>query len=291
MQRSIGSSFRLMSSAAALATAMSSSLALAQQAPELPQPSPKSRVEQRVGLTDFAVDYSSPGVKEREIWGKLVPYDTLWRTGANAATTLTASRDFTFGGKPVAAGTYAVFTIPGKKSWTIILNTNTKGSSTVGYDDAKDVARVTAEPEKVAERERLTFLFANTTDDSTRLDLEWAKLRVSVPIAVDTQAQALGNIDKAVADAWRPHFAAARYLLDSGGDLDKAQGYIDSSISIKATWWNNWVRAQILGKQGHPAEAVAAGEKALELGKGDTIFEQFFAEQVSKALADWKKKS
>ena len=86
----------------------------AQSAPELPQPSPKARVEQRVGLTDFAVAYSSPGVKGRPIWGELVPYGELWRSGANAATTLQASRDFTFGGVRVPAGTYALYTIPGK---------------------------------------------------------------------------------------------------------------------------------------------------------------------------------
>jgi hypothetical protein len=116
--------------------------ARAQAAPELPQPSPKARVEQRVGLTDFAVDYSSPGVKGRKIWGGLVPYDELWRTGANAPTTLKASRDFTFGGTAVPAGTYSLFTIPGKKSWIVILNTNLAVAATRGYDEKNDVARV-----------------------------------------------------------------------------------------------------------------------------------------------------
>ena len=90
----------------------------AQSAPELPAPSPKARVEQRVGLVDFSVDYSSPAVKARQIWGGLVPYDRPWRTGANAATKLTASKDFVFAGKAVPAGSYALYTIPGKASWT-----------------------------------------------------------------------------------------------------------------------------------------------------------------------------
>ena len=264
--------------------------ALAQSAPDLPQPSPKGRVEQRVGVTDFAVDYSSPGVKNRAIWGGLVPYDHLWRTGANAATKLTASRDFTFAGTAVPAGTYSLFTIPGKGSWTVILNKNAI-ATTAEYNEQNDVARITVTPEASPQRERLVFLFSNTTDDSTRLDLEWAKLRVSIPIQVDTHAYALGNIQKAVDDAWRPHFASARWLLDNGGDLQVARGYIDTSIGIKSTWWNNWVKAQILAKQGHTADAVAAAEQAQILGKGDPVFEGVFKEDVAKAIADWKKKS
>ena len=89
---------------------------------ELPQPSPAARVEQQVGVTKFSVAYSSPGVKGRQVWGQLVPYDELWRTGANAATTLEASRDFSFGGKQVPAGSYALYTIPTKSTWTVILN-------------------------------------------------------------------------------------------------------------------------------------------------------------------------
>ena len=262
-----------------------------QQAPELPQASPKARVEQRVGLTDFAVDYSSPAVKGRKIWGELVPHDELWRTGANASTTLTASRDFTFGGTAVPAGTYALLTIPGKKTWTVILNSNLKmQGGTAGYDQANDVARITVKPSDADERERLTFLFADTTDTSTRLDMEWEELRLSVPIQVDTTAQAQANIDRAVEEAWRPHFSAARWLLDNNGSTDQALGYIDISIAIKSTWWNNWVRAQILAKIGRTNDAIAAAEKAQTLGKDDRVFQQFFAPQVTKAVVDWKKK-
>jgi len=274
-----------------LSTATIVSHAAAQVAPELPQPSPKARVEQRVGLTDFAVDYSSPGVKARKIWGSLVPYDQLWRTGANAATTLKASRDFTFGGTAVPAGTYSVFTIPGKKAWTVILNTNLTVAATRGYDEKNDVARISVTPESAPFRERLAFQFSDTTDEATRLDIDWEKLRVSVPITVATTAQARANIDKALDDAWRPHFLSARWLLDSNGDLTQALGYIDTSIGIKSTWWNNWVKAQILAKQGHTAEAVAAAEQAQALGNGDPVYEGFFKDEMVKTIADWKKKS
>lgn len=278
-------------SAGLLAALMLALPAHAQSALELPQPSPPASVKQRVGLTDFTVSYSSPGVKGRKIWGELVPYDELWRTGANAPTTLEASRDFDFGGTSVPAGTYSVFTIPGTKSWTFILNKNLKVAATRGYDQKDDVARVTVTPEKVPARERMAFLFSDTTDNSTRLDLEWEKLRVSMPIRVDTNTQALGNIDKALGEAWRPHFTSARYLLDNGGDLTRALALIDQSIAIKETWWNHWVRAQVLAKQGRAADAVAAAEKAQTLGRGDEVFEGFFKPQVAKAVEDWKKKS
>lgn len=277
----------LLAFAAVLATAS----ARAQSSPELPAPSPKARVEQRVGVTDFSVDYSSPGVKGRQIWGGLVPYDELWRTGANAATTLQASRDFVFGGKKIPAGTYTLLTIPTRDSWTVILNSDTKLPGTRGYEKKKDVARITVRPEAASHRERLAFSFVDTTDDATRLDLEWEKLRVSVPIQVETAAQAKANIDKALDEAWRPHNASARYLLDTGGDLGQALGYADTSIAIKPTWTNHWVKAQILAKQGRSNDAVASAEQASRLGKGDPIFEGFFKEQVSRSIADWKKSS
>ena len=277
--------------AAAAFAALALPAAAQQGAPELPQASPKARAEQQVGLTEIAVTYNSPGVKGRTVFGELVPYDELWRTGANAATTLEASRDFTFGGTKVPAGSYALYTIPGKTSWTVILNKNPGANGTRGYDKANDVARATVTPTTVPARERLAFLFANTTDDATRLDLEWDTVRVSVPVTVDTKAQASANIDKAVADAWRPHFASARYLLDSGGNLEQAIGYIDTSIAIKPTWWNTWVKAQILAKQGKRSEAVVAAEEAQQLGKGDEIFEGFFKAPVAEAIADWKQPS
>jgi hypothetical protein len=259
------------------------------QTPEVPQPSPKARVDQRVGVTDFSIEYSSPGVKGRKIWGEVVKYDEPWRTGANAATKLTVSRDFTFGDKTVPAGSYSVFTIPTKASWTVILNSDVAASPS-SYDTKKDVARLTVKPASVALRERLGFFFVDTTDESTRIDLEWEKLRISVPVKVDTNTFVAAAIDKSLSEAWRPHFVAARHLLESNGDLDKALGYVDSSIGIQPTWWNNWVKGQILAKKGKGADAVAAAEKAMELGKGDTVFENFFKAEVTKQIGDWKKK-
>lgn len=282
---------RILSILTAAALALPS-LAPAQSAPELPQASPLARVVQRVGVTEIEVQYSSPGVKGREIWGGLVPYGELWRTGANAPTTLSATRDFTFGGKAVPAGTYGLLTIPAKDAWTVILTKNAKlQGGTRGYDQKEDAARITVKPEAAPMRERLLFLFSDTTDESTRLDLEWEKLRLSIPITVETEKQVMENIDKAIEESWRPHMTSARWLLENGGDLGKALEYVDTSIDIRPTWWNHWVKAQILAKQGKSADAVAAAEQAQKLGKDDDIFTQFFSPQVEKAIADWKKKA
>jgi hypothetical protein len=268
--------------------AVSTHTVAAQAAPELPAPSPKARVEQRVGLTDFVVDYSSPGVKGRPVFGKLVPYDKPWRTGANAPTTLSASREFTFGDKKIPAGKYGLYTIPGKATWTVALSSQLDTWGNDGFDPAKDVARITVKPTPIKMRERLTFLFSAMTDDNARLELEWEKVRLPIPLAVDTKAQAQANIDKAVDEAWRPHFASARYLLESGGDLNKALSLADASIAVKPTWWNNWVRAQVLAKQNKLPDAAAAGEKAQQLGTGDRVYEGFFKADVAKAVTDWK---
>ncbi|MFN7135432.1 MAG: DUF2911 domain-containing protein, partial [Myxococcales bacterium] len=289
-RRSLRSSLaaRVLSGALAFAVLVPGA-ASAQTAPEIPQPSPLARAQQRVGVTDFAIEYSSPAVKGRPVWGGLVPYDQLWRTGANAATRLEVSRDFTFGDKQVPAGKYAVYSIPGKTSWTVILNSNAMASGTQGYDQKNDAARVTVKPETLPnKRERLTFLFSDTTDDATNLDLEWDKLRVRVPVKVDTRSHVQASIQKSLDEAWRPHFVSARYLLDSGGDVDRALEYANTSLAIKPTWWASWVKAQLHGKKGQKAEALAAAQQADTLGKGDMIYEQFFKEQVTKASAQWK---
>src|ERR1051325_11820759 len=149
-----GCCFVVVAAVAATAAAMPCA-AWAQSATGLPAPSPKARVEQRVGITDLSIDYSSPGVKGRKIWGEVVPYDKVWRAGANAPTKLTVSRDFTFGGTAVKAGSYSLFVTPGKKTWTVALNTDLAATQD-SHDDKNDVAKVAVQPAALpALRERL----------------------------------------------------------------------------------------------------------------------------------------
>lgn len=253
---------------------------------ELPQASPPAQVHQRVGVTDLSVHYSSPGVKGRKIYGGLVPYEKLWRTGANKATRFETSRDVVFGGKKVKAGAYSVFTVPGAKGWTVVLNANTELWGTGGYDKKQDVVRVTAKPTKIPQRERLTFLFSDTTEAGTRLDLEWDTVRISVPITVDTKGQVLASIDETLGAAWGPYMRAADYLLDNGGSLETALGYVDTSISLKKHWRNQWVKAQILKKMGKPEPAKKLVEAALASGDDSGAF-RFYSGQMKDALKRW----
>lgn len=256
---------------------------------ELPAASPAAKVSQRVGLTDISVEYSSPAAKGRKIWGDVVPWDKPWRTGANAATKITFSRDVSFGGLAVPAGTYAIVSFPTPKGWEIVLNKNlAMGDAAREYDAKQDLGRVKATTASIAPRERLTFLFAGTTDNDTSLDLEWEKLRVSVPIKVETVAQSLSNIKKALEAAWRPHANAARYLSDTQKDYPAALTAVDASIAIASTWLNNWIKADILFKQGKVGEARKYAQMAWDLGEKDPNF--YYKDQVAKALKEWKEK-
>lgn len=256
---------------------------------ELPAASPAAKVTQRVGVTDISIDYSSPGVKGRKVWGDVVPFDKVWRTGANAATKITFSRDVTFGGKPVPAGTYSIVSMPSQKGWKVMLNKELGLWATPApYSAANDVASVAATTTEIPNRERLTFIFSNTTDDSTSLDLEWEKLRVSVPIKVDSAAHAKASIQAAVDGSARMHANAARYLADTAKDLPAALKQADASVAIQSNWFNQWIRADILARMGNYAEARKSAQVAWDLGQKDKNF--FFRDQVSKALADWKTK-
>ena len=257
----------------------------AAQTVDLPRPSPFAKVSQMVGLTEVAVEYSSPAVRGRKIWGGLVPYGKVWRIGANMATKLTVSKEVTIGGKEVPAGAYSLHTIPAQGSWTVIVNKNPT-AQTREYKPELDVVRLTVKPKAVAARERLTFIFADTTETTTSLDLEWAGLRVSIPIKASTEAQVAAALKDLEGGLWRPDTLAARYLLESRKDYDRALKFVDRSLSLKEEWFNSWTKAQILAAKGKRAEACPYALKAQALGEKAPFF--FFADEVKKAVADWR---
>lgn len=256
---------------------------------DLPRPSPNAKVSQFIGLTEITVDYSSPAVKGRKVWGELVPYDKMWRTGANQATKITFSRDSNLAGHPVPAGSYALFTIPSKGAWTVILNKKAEQSGTGSdYQESLDLVRFQVHPKPAPMRERMAFLFSDFTDDKGELDLEWEKLRLPIPIKVDTETQALANIKKTLDGTWREYAMSARYLADTKKDYDTALRYVDQSIALKEDWFNLWVKATIVAAKGNHKEAVALGERSYELGKKADVF--FLEGEIKKTLAEWKKK-
>jgi tetratricopeptide (TPR) repeat protein len=274
--------------AAALAVAALACPASAQQL-ELPRPSPNAKVSQFIGVTEVTVDYSSPGVKGRKIWGTVVPYDKVWRAGANSATKVTFSKDVTIDGKPLAAGSYAFFIIPTAAKWTLIFNKDSKNAGVFGYDKAEDVLRVDVKPQPAPMRERLAYSFANFGDAGGNLDLEWEKLRVSLPIKVKTDEQVAASVKGLESVGWSPWANAARWELDKK-NYDQAGALVDKSIQIKETWLNDFVKAQTLAARGNYKDALPLAQKAKELGDkdGDNFF---LKDEVENALKTWKSKS
>ena len=271
-----------------LVLSLAAASALAQQL-ELPRPSPFAKVSQVVGLTEISVDYSSPGVKGRKIWGAVVPHDQVWRAGANAATKVTFSKDIAVGDTPVPAGTYSFFVIPGKSTWTLIVNKEPNQPGAFAYKKEQDLLRYTAKPQAIAMRERLAYLISNFTDEAASLDLEWEKIRVSLPIKLNTDVQAMANIKSATEAGWLPYTQAARYMLDTKKDYDAGLALVEKSLAIKEDWLNVWTKASLLAAKKDYADAYPLAEKAKTLGEGNK--ERFFlADEVSKALAEWKGK-
>jgi Protein of unknown function (DUF2911) len=255
---------------------------------KLPAASPAAKVSQTVGLTDITVDYSSPAVKGRKIWGALVPMDKVWRAGANKATTITFSMPVTVGETAVPAGTYGFFAIPGAASWTLILNKIPEQWGAYEYKQDADLVRLTVKPTAIPNRERLAYAITNFTNDAANIDLEWEKVRVTLPVKLKTGEQTTAAMKKLVDDAWVPMNQAARYSLDQK-DFTNGLMYVDKSIAMREHWFNQWTRAQLLAGAGKFKDASAAAEKAQALGAKDP--EDFPAEEVKKAIAEWKTKS
>lgn len=254
----------------------------------LPSLSPRAEVMQQVGVVEVTVNYSSPGKRDREIWGELVPYGELWRTGANRATTLTTTGDLTVGGEALPAGRYALFTIPGEEEWTVILNKNPDQGGTGSYDEALDQLRFTAKPQKGPARERLTFLFSDTVDTGASLRLEWDGVRVALPIEVDTEVMVKEDITNYVSAASGRFANAARHLAGNE-DYEGALELIEASIAIEETWFNTWLKAQFLHDQEEHKQAYKLAKVALSMGEeaGDGFF---WKDRVETAVAEWPKR-
>jgi hypothetical protein len=259
-----------------------------------PLPSQNAKVMQRIGVTDFTVSYSRPNVKGRKIWGDLVPYDKPWRTGANAATTITSTDDFEVEGKKLAAGSYSIVTIPGKESWIVAFNKDLDLYSKTDYDEKKDALRVTVKPETLpASIETFTIVFRNVTPDSAQLTFNWDLLRIPVLLKVDTKALVLAKGQNAVvnakADDWETPLAVGRtFFNDKIGKPGEAMSFVDRSISIKKTLGNTALKARMLAADGKYAEAVKTGEEAVALAKASP--DKPNIEAFEKVLAEWKAK-
>ncbi|HEY3659732.1 MAG TPA: DUF2911 domain-containing protein [Candidatus Udaeobacter sp.] len=247
---------------------------------EFPAPSQHSVVKQRVGLTDVEVDYSRPNKNNREIFGGLVPYGKVWRTGANAVTKIKFSRAVTLGGKEIPAAEYALFTIPTASEWTIILSKDAKVQSAADYKQENDAARITAIPEALPETiETFTITLNDVKGASATLDLLWDKTRVPVKLSTDDIEQVSKQLDAAVSagtplDA-RTAYQAAAFYYDNNKDLNQAAKWIDQALEKNPdAYFMHYKKAQIQAKLGNKTEATASAQKAIDILKKDKAPDQ-----------------
>lgn len=252
----------------------------------IPALSPKASIMQTAGLTDITIDYSSPAVKGRVIWGDLLPYDSLWRAGANSATKIAFSKDVTIQDVKVPKGSYSIFVIPSKSDWTIILNKDIE-ASTDEYSTKEDIVRIKTKTQTIPHREHLAYTIPDFSDDFAIIALEWEKIRVSFTVKLATNEQAMASINATLTPSWRSYANSANYLLNKKADLDQALKWIDQSITLKDDWYNNWIKAKIFHEKGMNKEAYAIAQKTKELG--DKVEGFFFKSDVEKALGEWKK--
>lgn len=238
------------------------------QSIKTPQPSPGQTIKQDFGISSIELNYSRPGIKGRKIFGDLVPYGKVWRTGANSATRIKFTDDVTIGGQPLKAGEYAIYTVPDEKEWQIIIN---KGSANWGtdYKQEDDILRVKATPVKLDQPvETFTMQFANVKSNSADLQIIWDKTMVSVPITTDVDQKVMAQIDNAMNKDNRPYFQAAMYYMETGRDLNKALTWLDKAIEQNPNaYWVYHQKANVLAKLGKKEEAKTTAQKSMELAK------------------------
>jgi hypothetical protein len=254
-----------------------------------PQASPTTTLKQNFALSTVELSYSRPGIKGRKIFGDLVPYGKVWRTGANQATTLTFGEDVMIGGAKVAAGKYGLLTIPDAKEWTVIISKQTDVTSPDAYKQDQDVVRVKAAVMDLPfSIESFTMSFDDLKSNSLNLGMMWDKVYVSVPITVDVDSKVMKQIDDAMNKDNRPYFTAAQYYYDNGKDLNKALAWVNKAIEPipNAQPWVHTLKTRILVKMGKKEEAKIAANNAIRVANEAKFPE--FAKQNEEILKELK---
>ena len=247
----------------------------AQQNLTLPDVSQHATVTQEVGLTNITIDYHRPGVKGRKLWGALVPYDQVWRAGANQNTTISFSKDVIVDGRTVPAGIYGLHMIPTEKDWTIILSRDYRAWGSFFYDEGNDLMRFTVTPETCEFQEWLIYSFDVVTPNSTTASLKWGKMKVPFEIKIDLHKQVIEDIKIQLtglagffSQAWNQ---AANYCYVNTYDLEQGLNWADRSISINKTAANTFTKALILDDLGKADEAAELKEEAFTIATENEI--------------------
>ncbi len=267
MNRTTASLKRAALSGLALAVTLAASAQL-----KTPAASPHSALEQVVGLTEVAIDYSRPSVKGREIFGGLVPFGEVWRTGANQPSKISFSDDVVLGGEAIPAGQYAFYTIPARDEWTIIIYKNTDLWGAMGYDPKGDLVRFKVKPTQLAQPvESMTFRIDALRNDGALLCLEWDRMRIAIPLEVPTTQKVMSQIEalKGTPAFEDPGvlFSAGTFYHESGKDLETALAWVSKACesSEQPAYWMFARKARLEMELGKKADAKASAEKTLEL--------------------------
>jgi hypothetical protein len=234
-----------------------------------PAPSSTQTIKQEFGLSNVEVSYSRPGVKGRNIFGDLVPFGKVWRTGANNATTITFGDTVMIGNTKVPAGKYGLLTIPDRTQWTIIITRQLDVTSPAAYKQDQDVVRITAQPEDLPFGiESFTIMFNNVKSTAMDIDLIWDKTLVSLPVTTEIDSKIMAQIDNIMAADSRPYYNAAMYYVENGKDQNKALAWFNKAAEVNPkAYWVYYQRASLLSKMGKKQEAVASANKSMELAK------------------------
>ena len=258
-----------------------------------PQPSPKSTLSQVVGLTDVTVEYSRPSAKGRTIFGDLVPFGQLWRTGANANSTVSFSEDVVINGTTLKKGKYAIFTIPKADMWEIDFYATTDNWGLPENWDENDVAaRTNVNPIALGNHvETFTMAVNNITNDSATLDISWEKTMVSVKFEVPTQKAALASIEKVLSGPTSgDYFSSAQYFYQSNGDLNKALTYVNKALELNKDkpFWYNRLKSLIQAKLGDKKGAIETAK--ISLASATEAKNNDYIKMNNDSIAEWSKK-
>lgn len=256
---------------------------------KLPAMSPTQKLTQDFSLSNIEITYSRPSVRGRKVFGELVPFGKVWRTGANAATIIRFGEDVTFGGKDLKAGEYELFTIPGKDNWEVVLNRGKGDWGAYTMDDAKEVLRIQVKPEALAQNiETFTIQVGNMNLSACTIDLMWEKTRVSIPVKANNQDRILADIDKAINKPSIPYYQAASYYYETGQDLNQAMDWVNKALEQNPKAYYMWhTKAKIAAKMGDKQTAREAAQKSMEAAKG-TSAEDEYRRNNEKLLAELK---
>lgn len=249
---------------------------------KMPSPSTFSTINQQFSISSIEIEYSRPSMKGRKVFGDMIPYGKIWRTGANANTKISFGEDVMIEGMLLPAGKYSVYTIPNKDSWEIVFNKGLENWGTSGYNDAEDALRVKVKPITSKQQiETFSIDVNNITNNSATIFLSWENTIVPIKVVANNHDKIIAYLDQELAGSKPPYQQAANYYLEQNYKLDQALVYADKAIeSNQNAFWLQWMKAKILNKLGRKVEAIEAATKAAEMSKG-TGYEAEYTKNLS----------